>query len=289
MARNELADLWVTGEEFTLTQPGRSPIKLWLQKINDTDHARAVKKAQAAQARVLAVLRDTDSEDYLAHTASAMSMETEEIVERLLQKTRVRVSLAEEAKLAEADEWAEDNYLDGLRTAWRDTLSAQYADALRANEDVDPEVQRVLDELTRFNKAVAAEVEKGLVLQRTRMMERPLPELQDEVTVLLVKDAGTGAWLEEYRRCEVWLGVRRCTHAEHKHSMNHPELYFESRADVDVLQQATRLSLMLAYQSITVDVIEGKDLEETPDSSSSSELLEEPETGVSSGLVAASA
>jgi preprotein translocase subunit Sss1 len=285
MSKNEIADLYVIGTEYKFDTPSKK-IKVWLQKPNDVDQAKAAKKAGAAQARVLAVLRDPTSDEYLDFVGQAMDMEKEAIVDKILEKERTRVSLAEESKLANADEWADDGYLQGLRDSFRDGLQKEY---LANPTDETSEAFRVYSELIRFQKEVNAAIDADMADRHAAKMREPLEDLQDEVVAVLVKDAGMQAFLDEFRRCEVWLGTRVCTHQDHKTPTFHRELYFESRAAVDDLQQLAFLQLSLGIQNITVDGLEGKDSEETPDSSSSSGSPEEQDPGVSSGLVAAPA
>jgi hypothetical protein len=79
---------------------------------------------------------------------------------------------------------------------------------------------------------------------------------------------------------EVFLGTRD--------SEDHSRRYFVTREEIDALSPIVLGRLQREFESMRVDVLEGKDLLETRTSSPSSEQPEGEETPDSSGLVDAS-
>lgn len=273
MGKRHLSDLYRIGKEVTLTDGRGEPVVIWLQKLNQNDAQIALKKANAAKARVMASLRDKESEEYASLASIADEYDRDSLIEFLVQAKLAKIEPAREAELAEGDEenneWAKEGYLEGLRQSWDEGLSQKYAE-----DPEDPEAKRVFDELKRF----AAQLERRLELEGESI--RKDYEAKDEsVLRKLVLDQLTEtqcdmAWVSEFKKAEIWLCVR---------DPEDKSRYFESREEVDALYQETVARISEEYRNLSVEVIEGKDLPETPTSSLPSEQSEKEEISDSSG------
>ena len=76
--------------------------------------------------------------------------------------------------------------------------------------------------------------------------------------------------------CELWLSVRD--------PENHNIRYFETREEIEHLSLEVRGTLLDEYRSISIDLVEGKELPAEATFSDSSTPPESPETEPSSGL-----
>lgn len=271
--RRGLADLWVTGRTETLGDGKRSE-DVWVQKPNGNEVEQARRRADAARARTLILRNSPESDEYLAAVADAFaSADRDELIGILLRPEDRRVRPVRAAEVADDKEWKEDNYLQGLQDAWLSELAETFA-----LDDTDPEANRVFDELKRYQSLVDEKVDADLADHRAQLEVSTTQGLQTKVAEELLIQAASLAWLQEYRKTQLWLCVRD--------ALNHSERYFSAVHELDALQDETRQRLADVLEELVVDPVEGKDLEEIPSSSTSSEVSDEVETEDSSGLVA---
>lgn len=272
--KRRLEDLYVLGKEETFDDGTGDPITVWLQKLNPIDTSTALRRAAAARARVQAVRTEPDSDEYMA-----LRLEMSEIkdaltyITYLMGEPEMRITERSEAMLAAEEEWAKDGYLTGLKDLWQESLQTVYAVTPE-----DPDARRVFAELQRFNDAATLLAEEELAVIRDELEAETDEDLETKVFDRLISYHGNSAWLDEFRRVELWLGVRE--------GDDHKKRYFTQRDEVDVLSGEVLGRLLGSFQLLTVDVTEGKGSEETPSSSDSSVPPAKAETGVSSGLVA---
>jgi len=271
----KLADLFVVGKEHTITDPNGRTVTVWLQKLNTAESDEAFRRAQAARAVVLSAQYDHDSSYYGAALMDVFTLgDTKEaLVEFLIGPERAQLAITRDAEMAADEEWSKDNYLQGLRDAWENGLSAEFA---RDPEHED--AARVFGELKRFADAVDAVVEDEVANLRAGYDNMTVDQLRDEAVKANLDAKSNVAWLTEYDRCEVWLGTRDMA--------DHTEKYFSSRAEVDALQPETLIDLRVATRSLRIEVVEGKGLPEVLSSSPQSEQPDAEATAPSSGLVA---
>jgi hypothetical protein len=271
--RRRLSDLYVTGKPVTIGDGQGGEVTVYLQKLNPLDNEQALKKAGAARSRVLAWGKKPDSDEYLSVQSEVWDIkDTETLVEYLIQEDLVNKYSSAEAELAADEEWSKDNYYDGLKEAWENGLSDTWA-----ADPEDEDAKRVYVELTRFNDTVNERVESDAEKLRRDWQGAPEDTLREKVTEKFIKMRGDMEWLREFRKQELFLSTRE--------PENHKKLYFENRAEVDGLAPEVFKRLMDEYESLNVDVHEGKDLPVTPDSSPSSEASEKEETEQPSGPV----
>lgn len=272
--KRRLEDLYVLGKEETFDDGAGEPLTVWLQKLNPVDTSTGLRRASAARARVMVLRSDPTSDEYLAIWEEVIDIGAAiSLVNYLMAEPEVRASERAEARLAFEEEWAKDEYLQGLKDLWADSLAAVYA-----LTPEDPDARRVFAELQRFDDAASLAAQEELSLIREELETLSAEELKQRVLDKLIDFQGNSAWLDEFRRCELWLGVREAD--------NHKKRYFESREEVDHLPAEVLVRLLQGFAALTVDVTQGKGSEETPSSSPSSDAPAKEETGVSSGLVA---
>lgn len=276
--RRRLTDLYVTGKEVTVNDDsGEDPIVVYLQKLNPMDNEQALRKAGAARSRILSWGKNPDSDEFLSVESEVWDIkERDTLIEYLIQEDLSNKYASTEAELAAEDEWSKDNYFQGLRDAWEGGLAEEWA-----ADPEDADAKRVQSELKRFDDRVSERVEQEAEHLRSQWRDIPEHELRSEVTGKFVKMRADMEWLREFRKCELWLSTREAE--------NHKKLYFQNRAEVDMLDPQIFGRLMAEYEQLTVDVQEGKDSPETPASSPSSDQSEKEETERSSGPVKANA
>lgn len=270
-----LADLYVRGKEATVGE-GDEAFVVWIQKLNPVEHATAVRRANAAKARVLSCRFDKEGDEYQSHLAEVLSYSKEVLVEILAAAEESQITLSREAKVADLDEWKKDDYLVGLRDIWLQEMSERFVD-----EPDDPEAKRIHDELQRFTKAVQDEIAHEMESFRVGLSQMSERELVDSVMENRLKVNGDVAWLNEYHKMEVALGTRKRD--------DHHQKLFENRAAVDELQLQPLRQLVDAFSELNVDPLEGKGSAGLPPSSPSSEQSEPEATPDPSGQPAAAA
>lgn len=245
-----LTDLYVVGEEFDI-----DGIKVWLQKLSPVDHETAVRRANGKRARVLALARaaqeNPEGRDPFLNEFYDICEDRESMIIFIAASEISKDIAAFEAEVADEDEWSKDDYIQGLKDLWNNEMAERFV-----MDAEDEEAKRVMAELERFQAAVDKRISG-----ENDALKRDLDTFSDSVLVkrgvdVLIEAHADSEWLTEYRKCELWLGVREIK--------NHGERYFESREEVDRLSIEVLSALVLAYQGLNVDVVEGKDSEEPP-------------------------
>ncbi len=272
VTRRRLEDLYITGKELIFDDGNGDPVVVWLQKLNPIEMGSCMRRASASRARVISVKNDTESDDYKALWSEVLEVGATEkgLVDYLVAEVVISSQEVAEAKLGAEDEWSKESYLQGLRDAWEDGLKDNYA--------VDPEdveALRVHDELKRFSDAATLIAEEMVADSRAETERKSRSELQEAVMERVIQYRGNAAWLDEFHRAQLWLGVRE--------PKNHRDKYFSNRDIVESLSGPVLTRLLTEYQALSVDISEGKDSRQTPDSSPSSEPSLKEATPVSSG------
>lgn len=269
--KRRLEDLYVLGKEVTFDDGNGDPVTVWLQKLNPVELSTALRRANAARSRVRTIKNDPTSDEYQSYWLEVLDFETAgALAEYLAAEGAMRAQEREEARLGAEEEWATDDYLQGLRDAWTEGLGEKHL------IDPDEETIRVIGELDRFQALAseAAEVVAAEIL--AEYQAKDLEILRDEALERIISYHSNAAWLDEFHKVELWKGVRD--------PVKHNTYYFDKRDQVDNLSAFVVGRLTNAYAELSVDVVEGKDSEETPSSSNSSVPVDEAETAVSSGL-----
>jgi hypothetical protein len=260
--KRRLEDLYIRGRQVVIDDGTGDPVTVWMQKLNPLEHEKAIRKAGAAKARVLMALRDIDSEEYQEAYSDVVDLGPREaLVEYLIADESAKIRDAKETELSFADEWRDENYLQGLRDAWEDP-DAPLKDVYATNPD-DEEAHRVFLELKRFADQVAAEVDPEIEALKQDWVDAPEEDIRKKTLERFIELRAGLAWLREFRRAEVYFGTRD--------SEDHRKYYFASRDQVDGLANEVFFQLSTACQDLMVEPAEGKDSPKTPSSSPSSE------------------
>lgn len=270
MKKRRLSDLYVVGKELQLDDgSGEEPVVVFLRKLNPVEQETAVRNANAARARLLAISKSPESDEYQSLISQARDLDRENQIDFLIGGPLQKVKAAAEAELAAEEEWSTDGYLQGLSDAWLEGLNEEYA----VNQE-HAEAAKVFAELQRFAKVVDEIVDE----ERERLVAGYEHMSEDEIVDLVAKELLTLSsdthWVREFRKNELFFAVRE---------QDKKTRYFQSREELDELSQETLFALSDAYRQLAVEPVEGKDSRRTGDSSPSSEPLDQEETIPSSG------
>ena len=164
----------------------------------------------------------------------------------ILQPEIQKLNAAHEAEVASKDKWSENDYLAALQSAWNDGLKEAYA-----LDPEDPEAKRVLNELTVFDTEV-----QELVDSDTEALVRDMEHIDGEklladVVDRIIETESDITWVVEFRKWQIFFATRLPD--------NHKMLYFESKSEVDELDERIFGKLFRAFNEVSVDPIEGKD------------------------------
>lgn len=248
----KLTDLYVVGKEVTVDD-GQGPVTVWVQKLNPFDHDLAMRKANAKRARVLAMARmpkESEERDEYMNQLFDIARNRTETINFLAAEEVSNNYKAIEAECSAEDEWSDEDYLQGLKDAWKDEYFAVYADGPDVDEDRYKEAQRISDELSRFDQQVSKEVENRMEMAKKDFEAYPEEKLIHEAVNKLIEAHAEMVWLSEFRRCELWLGVK---------DGKTKKPLFESRHEVDLVATEIISELVRAYAELNVDFVEGKD------------------------------
>lgn len=258
--RRRLSDLYVVGKELTFDDgaEGEDPITVWISKISPIEQRNAADEAAAERARVLRTRNlPADSTEKMRMFDQLVEMggdDRETLVNYLISPKMYEAEQSAEARLAAEDPWSKDDYLQGLQDLWNKEHQERY---LKDPEDED--ALQTFNELKKF----AEEVEEAVADEREALAAgyegESTEEMQAKAVDLLISTEADFAWMNEFRKWQVFYAVR--------YDDNHKERYFESREEVDMVDSDVFARLLQEFLDLSVDVTEGKDSEETPNSS----------------------
>lgn len=279
MKLRRLADLYVTGVPLTVKDPQGNEVDVWLQKPNPVDHESCIRRANAARARLLLRRDDEESEDWQsAYSEAADFGDREAMITYVISPRLAEKQQSIQAELALEDEWAKDGYLQGIYDAWEGDSEAEGFKAAYARDPEDPEALRVLNEMRRFDQAIADQLEPEIVTLRRDYEGMSDAELLRRVTNRVLETKADRAWLRELNYSELFYAVREPD--------DHTTRHFQKRAELDVAAPEVIGQLLTAYRTLVVDPAEGKDSAATDDSSPSSAPPATEATEPSSGPLA---
>lgn len=275
MTPRRLSDLYVIGAPVVFDDGEGDPIEVWLQKISPLDHETALRRANLIRARVLARHAD-QSTDYEIARLEAEEMTAEDRISYLVMDAVSKKIPAYEAEASSEEPWSKDGYLQGLRDAWSDGLDERYQ-----KDPEDPDALNVFNEMNKFMAIIEKRVEGEKVNLKREFEEKDEAWVLEQVTSKFLDGKADTAWLNEFRRAEIWLATREAN--------NHRKHYFEKRDELDEVSQEVLVRLLNEYRALSVDATEGKDSAAQDSSSDLSESPENQETQTPSGLQAAEA
>lgn len=270
MGKKRLGDLYRTWRMVDCTDDSGEKITVSMVKINRPDTDAAVQAANAARARVLIRRHQPDSELWLECYGEVADREREELVEVLISDEIAQRHLSAEAEEEAREEWAEDEYLEGLRTLWTDELNMTWA-----TNPEDPDARRVYDELTRFKANVAKRMEGEAEDLAEKFSHLDEEELSRKVVTKLIENSANVEWLAEFE-------MQRIFHAT-REPLDRAKRYFKTIGEVRDLDDRIYGRLRGEYEQLSVDVITGKESQATQGSSPPSEPSTEEAPSPASG------
>lgn len=245
----KLSELFQVGKEVLINDnTGGEPARVYIRKLSPNDQEKALRRANAARATVLAKKNTPEDEEWQVKFFEAQEMSREEKIRTLIGQDILKYRMSREAELEhdEESEWGKEGYLQSLRDSWDDVMAKRYAE-----DPEDVEALQVRNELQRFMETVDVDVKAEEASRIDSWSDIPDDKVDEKIVGKLLELDADAAWLKEFRRCEIWLAVRD---PDDKKS-----LYFESRDEVTELPIEVITRLMAEYQSLIVDPQEGKD------------------------------
>lgn len=305
MKRRRLGDLFVVGTPVSI-KDSQGSVDVWVQKLSPIEQETGLRRAAVERAKFLAVIREPDSELWQVVWADLhdMAPTKEQLLSVALrediQKARARI----EAELAAEDEWAKDDYLQGLVDAWHGTSNvanrtdepAEDGEVTSLTDDGEKEPLRIThmrgesdprhkeavqvwDEISRFSNKVEADTEAEKERLFRDWDSAPIEAARDLAVEKLLEQQATNAMLVEFETQQLFYATREPD--------DHRKRYFLNRDEVAGLQPQVRDQLVDAFQALLVEPIEGKDLPGTPGSLLMSDSSGQAATPTSSGPEAA--
>ena len=258
--RRRLTDLYSRGKEVEIDDGSGDPIRLWIRKMTPADAELAYLKASAKRASFLAMGKeDPPSDAYVALRGEIDRFTKENLVLWATANEMLKEEAKIAAQIADKDEWKKEGYLNSLQERAADPGFQQKIEEFPEEE----EVVRVQGELTRFTTQVEKEVERIRKRTEREMGDLSEDELAEKVLATMLESQADAAWLSEFSKCQIW----RCTFDGDKRN----ERCFQTREEVDELQaEAVRL-IAEQIEELHVADMEGKESQQTPDSSTASD------------------
>lgn len=252
-----LKDLYVVGKDVDITDDQGNTVSVYVKKLNPVDHETTVRKANARRARVLSMARvpkDSEERDVYMNQLFDIAPDRASMIEFLAGEHIGRCYASKEAELAADEQWSKDEYIQGLRDAWTGGLFQVYLAGAPEDEFEDDteykEAVRVKEELERFQEALSKELELERADFKSFLDDDNDEELIEAAINRIIESQADLEWLTEYKKCEVWLGVR---------DPKTKNRYFAERHMVDEIATPVLGQLIRAYAELNVDVVEGKD------------------------------
>lgn len=256
----KLSDLYRRGIEIAIgDESEEEPVRLWLQKLNPVENESAIRSANMVRVRLLMAKRDSSSDEYVAMMADVVDYDRDQLIEYLASFKIATEAEALEAEVAEADGWTKDDYLQSLHDSWEEGgLKERYHAQETKGDDVD--AQRCFDEIERYTKGVQKRLDQETENAAADYGTEPTDKLIETMVEQLFKMQGDLQWILEYRKQELFFGVR-CVE-------DHKQRYFTSRDEIDELESEVVGRLVEEFAALNVSGTQGKDLPQTEDSSS---------------------
>lgn len=254
--RRHLTDLYARGESVNLAPEGQPEFQVWVRKMTPADAEVSYLKAGAKRSSVLALEKEDPPGDLYATLRSEVDqLQRASLVVWVSAQELAKKRPQIEARVAGMKEWADERYLLSLQER---AIEPDFLERYAEDRD-DAEVSRVLGELERYRTQVDDEIvrEEGIFTLDAEAMDDD--ELRDEVMHSMIATHADAAWLAEFQRCQIW----RCVCDADDHSKK----VFANRTDVEGAQVEVIDILRVALDRIHVGDMEGKDLQQTPDSS----------------------
>jgi len=270
MGKRRLGDLYRTHTLVECDDGQGEKIAVSLVKISRPDTDAAVLAANAARARVLMRRGDRESDLWLEAYGEVADRPRDHITAVLVADDLSQKRLSAEAQEEAEERWAEDEYLDGLRKLWKDSMMEVWA----VNPD-DPDAKRVRDELAAFKHAVDARMAGEAEDLTEGYAHLDEEELRIKVTDKLIENAANSVWVEEFERHRIFYATRD--------PLDRSKRYFRAMEEVRDLDDRVYTQLRIKYDNLALDSISGKESPATTGSSPPSDRSDAEEGSKRSG------
>jgi hypothetical protein len=175
--------------------PARPDLLLWIQKLNRFEQDEVRADAGVAQARAQMVLRDLESDDYVAARNRSEQMDIEQLVEAIVAAA-YSTHMAKAANSVQAD------------TDWHDRLDVvQRTNLAEASDEEKALVEKLAGE---YYQEVAKRVAERDEEERARVSTLGLDVLRKEYIDGFVNQRGMDVYMREMNVGEIAFGVRTC-------------------------------------------------------------------------------
>lgn len=250
--RRKLSDLYERGKEVRFNEngvvdaepleedeepeegkvyPGDDDIAIWVTPPSPLQRDMSLREASACRARyILAAKRDEDSTDAVNAKAGVVELETDELVEFLLQmEDSERRSEAERNVLAD-EEWDDFSELQDAMRQWAE-----------AEDPDDDEWKPLLERDLEFGRQVESEMERITEASRESLKLVQRPELEERAIKRTIDMGGNAEFMNEYQR---WMFFYSC-----RDPRNHDDLAFDHPDDISALPEIVSDALANVYKS----------------------------------------
>lgn len=273
--RRSLADLYVQSTTVDVPVPdGEEPMQVLIVKMSLPERETLVRKANKKKAQTLLMARDKESDHYQNLLAEVIEWPTETLTEWSIMEALSEMETSQKHRLMAEDEWANDDYLEGLFDAWNDDLKERYED-----DPEDEEAAKVFAELNRFTEQLQARIDTERQEMVAVQGAKTRGALEDETVGSILKLEAEQAWAQEARFLKLYYSARQPTDGPVRKA---PRI-FETLDEVKETHESILKLLDDAYEELTVDPLEGKDSPVKPDSSPPSDSPVEAEADSDSG------
>lgn len=274
--RRTLADLYMVESEVIKFSDKRGDIQVVLRKINDVEGEDCTRAGNAARAVFLIGRQDHDSELWRSMYTEVMDVTkdgaaTDNMVTYLVQAelTKKRSEMAAEIEGDKDKRW-KDGYYQGLIDTWGDlkagTMAAEFSKLTDEGSPIPDDIQKVFDELSAY----LAEVEAAVEAERSELSEvyemRTSQQLVGDMVDSFIDAASNATFWNAFNLRMLYYATRWADAPDERH--------FDNFEAVLRMPPKARKRLLAVYAALEVGDHEGKDLPETPGSSSPSESPE---------------
>lgn len=247
--RKKLSDLFVTGTEVEFADGSDNPPKVWIQKLTPHETQEAADKARPEKMKILSIRRLPDDDPaklrYIDEVESTLETKDDMISFVIADKIE-KASISAQEEIAAKDEWAKDDYLEGLQAAWRDELKDKYFE-----DQEDEEAVRVFEQLQKYTNQVTDEIKARVDDLKNEVDHLDEETLKTRCVKKLIGIYSDSALLETFQRYQLYFAVRD--------PESHSKRYFGSPEEIDGLQGPVLEKLRETYTELSVDGFEGKD------------------------------
>ena len=200
-----LTDLYQRGKEVTIGDEDGS-ITVYMAKPNDLENRKAIEKAQGARVTHLSLRKNKDDPRRAQYQDQIFAYgldDKENLINIVISEAVGEAVGTSSERIAAEDEWANEDYILGLREAWVNGLEHTFT-----LDPEDEEAKRVFEELLRFEEQVEVEVDAVKADLISVLEDRPYDDIVEDAIVRLIEIDANNVWTESYLRWRLFYSVR---------------------------------------------------------------------------------